>query len=1453
MFKDQALIDHLDSSSTIHVDVGCFVELNQNNLQNIDTIGVFKYGDYSESDIRQWGKLPNSYWIIKDIASDIKDERDVNEFQYFGPKKKSDYFSLTDCFTDFRPRSGIVKLVQPPTADNTYMDDFKSVNRPRFYSPSVTDRFKYWTSWNTDIGPFIGLSNSDKSIQNAAPFVVYKSPVATNKICVKIQTGVGEAVSIKKSVGNFDPLSNLKYSNYPNKWKIQYLDINNVWHDAFIIPTYDAEVLDNSGVLDIVYTVKNPNVVDFPNFIVKGYVPTISHLPLSGRNGESYIVGRTETTIGDVYIWNGQWTNYGSLVFEWRLVKNNENPEDYAIKEYVDPTYYNPANDINDNFTGFVMVKGLRILVDSMVAANKSFDLIELSPRLFVNLSDMVIDYSIDKAISDTSSAIPVGDMSVSNGTVTLSNMNLALNKEMVFDVWTRKGSLLSGNIRKNTKFLFYEIIRNVPVDGVLYDKMIPVKSLYVSEKPVAISGTEDVSITLRDLTFRLEETYCPNLLMKDCSLTKAVATLLDWSGFTNYIFYFGEKKNNTSPLDTIIPYFFTNKTMTVAETLEMLSNASQCAMFFDEYNNFVVMPREHFGTDPVYTLRSTGSLQPNIEDMSVDVSVIGDAEVKFVHRDPARSTLPINSIGEDLKATRASGEKGNVTGYKISELWDASKINGGPTLSAAPLNKPLTSLLPKYDVASPDRIANMTFDIGLWAEYFPESGYIAVNGEIIRFDAKQYSIGGKSVWIESRSQLNELVGRSSFTMPDGSGQMIYPTGLMRIYTEVAKDENNVFKVVKHGRGQFGTLPAYHQAEPSDWLRSPTYVFRDVAFDTLYGKVEPSTFSLGRYTFSNGLFTNSVRKASDAPCTNYIYNSVHSRNRELTVSPITITPNNVNRLDADRRIMRSSALTFAGSPNGTPEDVYFKTKVLNGGHYNLFGARIGIIGTNNSDEGTSENQDPFGSMKFATYRLSSDDEKEENRSIIGAGGGLMIFSNRNWTTENKAKSNDGYYYEVLALNSSYTVSDGEVQEVVFANINFYKINRGLKSGSYYNVPVKLFSTYADILVTSGSQMARDRIVPGTGMIYDLAIEAKKVGKVGAFIRVFHLYLNDVLIGIVEEPGGNDIGYFPDWERGPEDKVEIGVFVRGSSQIQVEHLYATSTKSIKPQPIFGDINTANRPKSLKQFSPSSIFTASQVNGTSNGNAIYFEEFGTMAREVKHIKADFDMYPVLLSRVAPRPVYDRTYSVSGYYSDGYEADFMLWSQADRLISLSDDSSALSITGVAFENNDEQTIDIDDYLLGQYDGASRSASYQSGVNLRNRLLASRAAGQTEKIVFESQYIQNRQYALKMLKWITGFVGTERYEISMKAFAVPHLQIGDIVSINHDINSRVSGVLPQNDKSDDLTLPDVITSSIEFDGNGKRFMIQSISIDRDVDGPEYTIKLVELPNKNIWNAGDF
>ena len=135
--------------------------------------------------------------------------------------------------------------------------------------------------------------------------------------------------------------------------------------------------------------------------------------------------------------------------------------------------------------------------------------------------------------------------------------------------------------------------------------------------------------------------------------------------------------------------------------------------------------------------------------------------------------------------------------------------------------------------------VVNNTIDLGegiYWLGRY--NGYFYANGEIIKYDAVEYSVGGTgNVWISSVLEYQKYFA----TLPYNG--KIYPTGKVRIYSEPYYDtENSQLQsgaVAKHGRGQFGTSIVEHPAGLSDTWTNPTNTKSCFMYSTLLTSTTP--------------------------------------------------------------------------------------------------------------------------------------------------------------------------------------------------------------------------------------------------------------------------------------------------------------------------------------------------------------------------------------------------------------------------------------------------------------------------------------------------------------------------------------------------------------------------------------------------------------------------------------
>ena len=443
-----------------------------------------------------------------------------------------------------------------------------------------------------------------------------------------------------------------------------------------------------------------------------------------------------------------------------------------------------------------------------------------MSPRLVADLSDSVLSFSINKSASELGiSGLPVGQLLASTGDITIFDFDDAFHSQ-------NKSSIISKYVSKNIQFKLYEVITNN--FGTEY--YMPIKTMYSDGFPKVDNESKEVKIELRDLYFYLESKIAPQILSTNTSVSAAVSLLLDSIGFSNYVF-----KRVEGESEVIIPYFFIPPDKSVAQVLEDIAISTQTAMFFDEYNNFVMMSKNYImpsstqrqtditlygsvdyeDTGVIKNQHTKDKLSNIIEITAQDNQVYNDGKItyntKYIQR----------SVGSIKQASLIDNERNWV--YKPVLLWEVSgskntkAVNGeindqsSYMLSAIPLNSNLSAVVP---YVSNNQVVSNTVDFGeavYWITRY--NGYFYSNGEIIKYDAVQYNISGiGNVWINNTQEYEYYFAKLPF-----NGK-IYPTGLVRIYSEPNYEEvNGTLKlkngiVAKHGRGQFGTLVVSHSA-----------------------------------------------------------------------------------------------------------------------------------------------------------------------------------------------------------------------------------------------------------------------------------------------------------------------------------------------------------------------------------------------------------------------------------------------------------------------------------------------------------------------------------------------------------------------------------------------------------------------------------------------------------------
>ena len=1435
MFVSEALKTHLETSSTVRLESLILAEWNMNMPDNIQKLGNYRYRPTTPGS--QYHTLPDAFdpldsgnYYTNATDADIIidggfDNSNVPQKFTATKDKMKIIYSLEDCLKPFRPRSGINK---PLYLSNRFLANSGAfmAQRPRYYMPSRYDEFKYWTSYRTEEnierGIAKNISNGLNYIDDAVPFVVYKEEVPTNRIVVKMQTNVGDV-----DLGPFtrptgviqDPLYGELNKTVPKRWKIQYLKNNN-WIDAYTFNENDLRefgepIVGNNGYLELEYGLIIPE--EYRNtFVFADRLSSITLLPELNLEGYAYLVVENSGDRGVFYIWNdGDYTSFIPQ-YGWKLGSESVTVNTNFVTDLTFPDSFNNDIDGGTTYREFSYISGVRIVVSTMNKFDSTFDLIEMSPRLVADISDKTIDFKITKALSDIGvTSLPVGQLLASKGQISLFDDDQAFNDQ-------NSNSIVSKYVRKNIKFNFYETI--LGVDG--FDYYIPIKTLYSEGFPQADVTAGTVSIDLRDFFFFLESMPAPRLLTTQSSLSYAITTLLDYIGFSNYTF-----KRVSGESDPIIPYFFIAPDQNVAEVLNQLAVATQTAMFFDEYNNFIVMSKDYLmpteeqrvtdfvisgnnnQTDTGVIENSTSGNLPNIISVaSKDKKIYNDGKINYTTRYIQRS------YGSIRQSNLVDQEKTWI--YKPALLWEVSEtentktINelaskqGSYVLGAMPLNSNLTDVAPTVVNHS---IVNNIIDLGeniYWLTRY--QGYLYSNGEIIRYDAAEFNITGTgNVWISDNQEYQKYFASLPF-----NGK-IYPTGLIRIYSVpyyevidgITRLQNG--NVVEHGRSQFGTPISLHSAGIAPYWSNNDYV-RGCDMDSSYmfttqldeNVTYPAT-SLGAAGVNNTLARQTTRNGiiKNFMSTNYL--------TETAVNNLKSTSTGT---------VQSSALVMNGPSFKTTETplnfISYVYKELSNA-YKHFGTRMRIVGK--IENNVTRTQTPIGST---TYYQTSGTQTDQSVNIGGGSGGMAVLLN--------PETNNGYYFEIIALTedniSSYLKIDNKGNaEKSINNIVFYKIKK--ESSSDKAIPIKLWGGLSKILVDDGRFTGQYRMASEENpTVYDLSVEYQDVGKT----RRFYLYINNQLIKIVD-----DTDPLPIYNN-------MAIFTRGSSRCMFENVFALSQNPGNPSFATGETLGSslseievNDNESYRKYGMSGMVKSTYFSGISSQKSpeydMYFEEFGTIMRECAYFDIRYDRaYPALYAQMSPTFNRIKGYTTSGFQADSYGAEFLIFNVTDKALNLDDTTgNYLRIQGITFTQDTTYELTVDDYFkkrgnLSDPEFKGDSIVYSPLVEKLkyDEIRQSRMVYGKNEFSIDSPYIQTDDDANALMGWIINKLMKPKKSVGINMFAIPTLQLGDIVTLDYKDSAGLDLISPNTD----------------------RFVVYNIEYARNNSGPTMSVYLSEV-----------
>ena len=1326
-------------------------------------------------------------------------------------------------------------------------------------------------------------SGSDFLIDDAVPFVVYSSAVPANRLVVKMQTKVGD-IDLGPYVdvdGNefedpfYDKVGN-RVKAVPSDWTIELLNADNEWVPAYHFdPEADAPFdIPTHGQVELSYGLNVPatttNITNLRDiFLIAGKVASTAALPIAAPEGYAYLV--TEVggpgTFHVAYEVDGQFAGFDTFdaVYEWQ-VRSEEVPTNTTsfVKDFTNPDSYTQGSETI--YRDFQFIKGIRLAVKSMTVEDATFDLIEMSPRLAADITDMTTKVSVTKHASDLgSSGMPVGQLLASTGSIQLFDYDQSFNKN-------NPNSIVAALSTKNLQIKIYESI--FPGNGTVYS--IPIKTLYADGFPETNNQDRSVSIKLRDLFFYFESMKAPEILIPNCSLSMAISCLMDSIGFSNYTF----KRPDAETKEAIIPYFFVGPDTTVAQALQDLAVSTQTAMFLDEYNNLVLMSKEYMmpkdetvrPTDFTFIGDSSG-LANILQIQSINDDIYNDGKISYESKYIQRSYSSLaqaNYLDSDKTWVYKPVLLWEVSPGENTKSWnDESGKQSSYTLAAIPLSSDLTKNLPTVVNGV---VVNNTMDLGeavYWLSRY--NGYFYSNGEIIRFDAVQYAIPASSF----RSQVSAVNGSKVLTITDDTiskfsvGQRVYAssesTGLtLQNDTKVvsvnvakktvtlssnsletgtgyivAEDPSNVWiSSVEDYQKYFSNIPFGGKIYPTGLVRIYCEPFYDAETNTLkegkvakHGRGQFGTARTSHFAGLSGHWTDTDNQRIIYMSHSYMFNGgtvpatyqnvksgVLTADRAKQIKKATtngviknyLSARSMKEAESNKRdsvipgTIQSSALVIDGPtyPSGFNPQSFVQYV------YKPLEDRFAHFTTRmriigSMEDERSKTQTPVGNTPYYTV---------DGRNIGGSSGGIGI-----WVDPS---TNCGYYFEIVALTDT-EVNAYNANAQAINTMFFYKIQADASGNA---IPIVLWSGLAPIICDDGRFTGQGvQANEKNPTVYDISIE---IGK-NSSGQHFNLYLNDRMVGTAVD-------------KDPlKKKGNIALFVRGSSRVMFENVsaigenYSTGSATNLNTPVSDAFGIKNQATSLasRKFAMSGAIKQTVLDGITRANEpkynVYFEEFGTIMRECAYFNVKYDKaYPALSAKISPTFNNNQGYAVSGFTANAFGAEFLVFNTTDTVLSLDSGSgNYLRIQGVTFTQNSRHDLTVDeffsdkgdltdpDYRSGKVYNEKYSESYEDIK--KNRLTYGKKA-----FTINAPYIQSQDAANDMMQWLSGKIMKPRKAVGMEVLSMPHIQLGDIVEISYNKDG---------------------IGQVSEESSG-RYVIYSIEYNRDNNGPGMNIFLSEV-----------
>jgi len=340
-----------------------------------------------------------------------------------------------------------------------------------------------------------------------------------------------------------------------------------------------------------------------------GYLPSISAIYEPNGNANKLVIKfntivsipTVNISLDNSVIWSGQVSNTvapsGVLILyydgtfwstnKWAVMPIfNSNGYISNYKTFSKITITQTSYNLNAAFSSYSSPK---------VAEDASrMHLIEISPRIEIDLSSYVMELDINKQLDSKNNYIPISSINPNDASVTLSAIPLTYNNGPI-PIFSSQSNLpaniLYNMMRKNIKFYFgFNLLEYYTDKAYITNPDHPQSGSYI---PGGIyysnswdeTDIQTVKVSCYDIVNYLQMVPVPDYVASNKSIFDIICNILDMAGFTDYDIdsLYKACNDQSSPVDMYY-YYCNSQSSTVYDALSELFLSHQIGAYIDEY-----------------------------------------------------------------------------------------------------------------------------------------------------------------------------------------------------------------------------------------------------------------------------------------------------------------------------------------------------------------------------------------------------------------------------------------------------------------------------------------------------------------------------------------------------------------------------------------------------------------------------------------------------------------------------------------------------------------------------------------------------------------------------------------------------------------------------------------------------------------------------------------------------